>query len=441
MKNKEKLEEAKRLYESANADQKYVLESLFPELKESEDERIRKAIIELVKQSSEILGLQNQSNMLAWLDKQGTSYTKTDVDNAYVEGIACAKNELEKQGKQNIADKIKPKFHEGDWIVQGCNILKIRCVGNEYYCFETVGGYVDDMLVSEIDSLYHLWTIQDAKDGDVLVNGSNIFIFHFINGTRLMGYCHINTDDGRFYDDLGKNECFCLIDAIVTPATKEQRDLLFQKMHEAGYTFDFEKKELKKIEDEEYNGEDYGIDGLWHAQRILEKTLGIVDGYQTDDGILSHKCAITAVKKLYESKPSWSVEDTFKVQRICEYLNEAKKYYADITEVRECIEWLKSLKDRVQPKQEWNKGDMDMLNAAISFVKHSSFTTIGKGKNNTVAWLKSLKDRYTWKPSKGQLECLGYAIDKAEKDYSPLANNRIYLTLKALKEELEKLKG
>ena len=46
---------------------------------------------------------------------------------------------------------------------------------------------------------------------------------------------------------------------------------------------------------EEVNGEDYGIDGLWHAQRILEKTLGSVGGYQSHDGILDHKAAITAV--------------------------------------------------------------------------------------------------------------------------------------------------
>lgn len=43
----------------------------------------------------------------------------------------------------------------------------------------------------------------------------------------------------------------------------------------------------------------------------------------------------------------WNEEDIFKVQRICKYLNEAKKYYADITEVRECIDWLKSLKERI----------------------------------------------------------------------------------------------
>lgn len=63
-----------------------------------------------------------------------------------------------------------------------------------------------------------------------------------------MGYCHVNIDNGRFYDDIGKNECFCLIDAIVTPATKEQRDLLFRKMKEAGYEWDAEKKEVKEIE-------------------------------------------------------------------------------------------------------------------------------------------------------------------------------------------------
>lgn len=53
---------------------------------------------------------------------------------------------------------------------------------------------------------------------------------------------------------------------------------------------------------EDFNGDDYGIDSLWHAIRILEKTLGEVEGYQTDDGILEHKCAITAVRKLAKER-------------------------------------------------------------------------------------------------------------------------------------------
>ena len=48
-----------------------------------------------------------------------------------------------------------------------------------------------------------------------------------------------------------------------------------------------------------------------------------------------------------EQKQEWSEEDMSKVQRICKYLDEAKKYYADITEVRECVNWLKSLEDRM----------------------------------------------------------------------------------------------
>jgi len=91
------------------------------------------------------------------------------------------------------------------------------------------------------------WTILDAKNGDILVNGSNIFIFHFINGLRVMGYCHINIDNGRFCNDLGKNDCFGHIDTEFTLATKEQRDLLFQKMKEEGFQWDSDTKELKKI--------------------------------------------------------------------------------------------------------------------------------------------------------------------------------------------------
>ena len=61
-----------------------------------------------------------------------------------------------------------------------------------------------------------------------------------------MGYCHVNMDDGNFYNDIGKNECFCMIDAPVTLATKEQRDALMKAMNDAGYEWDIENKELNK---------------------------------------------------------------------------------------------------------------------------------------------------------------------------------------------------
>lgn len=54
---------------------------------------------------------------------------------------------------------------------------------------------------------------------------------------------------------------------------------------------------------------------------------------------------IYLVERQGKQEPVWNEKDIFKVQRICKYLNEAKKYYADFAEVRECIDWLKSLED------------------------------------------------------------------------------------------------
>lgn len=71
MTDKEKLEEAKRLYQTANADQRYVLESLFPELKEeSEDEKIRKELIDIVAKSPITFAFEDKNKVLAWLEKQ-----------------------------------------------------------------------------------------------------------------------------------------------------------------------------------------------------------------------------------------------------------------------------------------------------------------------------------------------------------------------------------
>ena len=65
-----------------------ILGIIFPELKESEDEKIRKGIIELVKQSSEILDKKNQEQMLDWLEKQGVKTSKwTEADKTIMEDI------------------------------------------------------------------------------------------------------------------------------------------------------------------------------------------------------------------------------------------------------------------------------------------------------------------------------------------------------------------
>ena len=70
---KEKIEEAKRLYETANADQKYVLESLFPEIRESDDERIKKSLISYLHGLGEFdyPDKKTYHDWLKWIEKQG----------------------------------------------------------------------------------------------------------------------------------------------------------------------------------------------------------------------------------------------------------------------------------------------------------------------------------------------------------------------------------
>ena len=263
---------------------------IFHELKENEDERIRKWLIYYFKEVCDNVSEKEKKGVLAY---------------------------LEKQSEQKPTDKIEPKFRKGDWIVFNGLTLYVKEVVKGFYITVSNGGTTNGYDWN-IDNIARLWTIEDAKDGDVLFQdlmGGKTFIYNGVNLDMAILYSFIISNDSEdvLPYHIGKpNTGIGNIEEnknIIHPATKEQRDLLFQKMKEAGYEWNDEKKELKKIY-KEVNAEDYGIDGLYHAQRILEKTLGKVEGYQTDDGILDHKAAITTIKKLYEQKSAkWSEED------------------------------------------------------------------------------------------------------------------------------------
>lgn len=224
---KEKRDEYKRL----DGEESFVpsdIEYIFPELRESEDESIRKEMIDFLKETIENVGespniwtMNNAKKWLAW---------------------------LEKQGRQKPSDKIEPKFKIGDWITNGEYTWKVIDIKPLDYLLQSQNGDVVDDTISYVDEEFHLWTIQDAKDGDVLMaNAPFIFNGNLEGGIGCPGaHCGINTL-GKFqipkYQEHWTGH-------TTTPATKEQRDLLFKKMEEVGYEWDTEKKELKKIEQE-----------------------------------------------------------------------------------------------------------------------------------------------------------------------------------------------
>ena len=149
MTQEDKFEKAKELYKTANQDQNYVLESLFHELAESEDERIRKELIDFVK--SRLAGFPQCEKYIAWLEKQGEqkpvdeaepkfhigdkirffrkgttneepiTITKIDEkgywsDNLFICNFIDADRKL-KLVEQKSADKVEPRFKNGQWIV------------------------------------------------------------------------------------------------------------------------------------------------------------------------------------------------------------------------------------------------------------------------------------------------------------------------------------
>ena len=72
---KKKLELAKQLYDSGSYDNE-TIEAIFPELKESEDERIRKEIIQFLQlRHPQFVGKRNHVEWITWLEKQ-SDYSK-----------------------------------------------------------------------------------------------------------------------------------------------------------------------------------------------------------------------------------------------------------------------------------------------------------------------------------------------------------------------------
>lgn len=276
---KEALEKAKKLYGKYCINN--VLEDLFPELKESEDDRIVRCLLNYfnhVRYNGLDLKDTDVDEVIAWLKKQGKeeyvlkSFRDEDVHEfmQYIEKQAKAYefnlpnrgydiyafakdilHWLEKQSEQKPAENVEIKFCEGDKIVS-IQDRKVYTVGTAYWvngdniCLHGTDGNHKWTNEDDLNKNYRLWTLKDAKDGDVLVDEDNNIGIYIEEKDDLYWYSRIylgcdNRLRGFSIGAYHKHN-------NTKPATKEQRDLLFQKIKEAGYEWDSEKKELKKIE-------------------------------------------------------------------------------------------------------------------------------------------------------------------------------------------------
>lgn len=278
-KYKEALGWMQKLYDGLHGATKEDAEHYFPELKYSGDEKIRKQILSFLKEfECDHYSNLDFSSWIAWLEKQGGQNTNPDVPtrevilsiwdlgNEWKELTnGCISTEhgtqlnyiqkhwhesecslKEKQGKK----KTIYKFNQGDWVIDKQGIVHqiknvIENMTDHTYGYDIVGGgYFND----EVEGI-RLWTIDDAKDGDVIVCDSKHgrqeigIVKRYVAkyGMCFVAYCFVDWDGiFRVSEYMGSRN--------IHPATKEQRDALFAKMKDEGYEWDAEKKELKRIE-------------------------------------------------------------------------------------------------------------------------------------------------------------------------------------------------
>lgn len=150
------------------------------------------------------------------------------------------------------------KFKVGNWVVYNRNdhsreIMQIYDIRDGRYYFNDNVHF--SWSIKECDEKSRLWTIQDAKDGDVLA------FYSEYKGNKMEQVGIIKKYVGKhggcsntfniyvgvnWENNLQIGEYMGCSD--IRPATKEQRDTLMKAISDAGYEWDFEKKELNKIE-------------------------------------------------------------------------------------------------------------------------------------------------------------------------------------------------
>ena len=191
---------------------------------------------------------------LTWVEKQKISEATTKSVNKMVAEFADTKEECTNSkpvalSTENEKGKIEPKFKVGEWVVYECGeitqTLQIKEITEKIYVFN------DGSTLDVDEDKLHLWTINDAKDGDVLclydrgkpdilfkfkgqANKHNALIYYFYYKIE-MPYIH------------GKTGCFYPVVENVRPATNEQRILLLMQMNLAGYEWYGDLKELYKL--------------------------------------------------------------------------------------------------------------------------------------------------------------------------------------------------
>lgn len=335
------LERAIEKYSTCSDEEKSLLEGIFPELRETVDEKIKEAIRYAIGQSKHADG-----TLISGISEE----------------IALAYLDRNKEEKKEDSG-----FKVGDWVVNNH--------GSRSVCLVIERGWPNSRIQDErnecyinsetLNKQYHLWTIQDAEVGDILANKFGcVFIYNgYENDDKVTvdNICHVNIPGEFQIEDHKTGSWFYVSDLM--PATRQQRALLFQNIKVARYEWDEKALILKKIEKTEVEWSEKDDKTIHLACEFIRHHSG------KNDSIGGVDCSelINRLKSLPfrpQSKQEWSEEDKLTVDSAIFWLKRRllSEKTVDIStdscplSMRKTIERLNSLR----PHTHWKPSEEQM---------------------------------------------------------------------------------
>lgn len=202
------------------------------------------------------------NKVIAWLNKKlsNQTYHNDKVDSKSVIALDYETKEEFIFGLKKYFEKGEHQITllDGDWIVNknGEAFLYYRdAIDPTYSHIEDFSGYSLRITTESAKRNYRLWTPDDAKTGDVLCTyeaGCPKIIFIMSNETAPKNcvfsyFCYYNLMYPHF-DTYETPGCLGPARDDVKPATKEQREKLFEEIEKAGYNWRSDILKLVKLD-------------------------------------------------------------------------------------------------------------------------------------------------------------------------------------------------
>ena len=326
-----------------------IIEPIFPELKDIDDDTVRKGIINFLNHFDSLYLQEefrlSQRDCISWLERQGEHKSTWNEDDEKMLGkcIDAASGYYSPEDKQNIKD----------WL----RSIKYKVQPQQKKTCSLTDEYMINFISKKLFSL---------------------------GATPL-------SKEIEWLNSLKKR--------INTPNTLDVEDVDLEK-------------EIDRWQGCEAFPEGVGISPLPKAMEIVERTAK----YFFELGL-----------KAAQNFTTWSKGDKWMIKNICNAFEKGSSQYI----------WLKSLEEKVQPKQEWRQIDNELADDAIACVDRcyerykdnkEFYQSLRHNILDIKRWLIDVRKRLTphWKPSDEQMkgiECALNQLDGGDKRLNSLYND------------------